>query len=64
MEQNINKQKAQACRREVCCLGCGQTFVADGPFLRVCATCKESEEWQSGNCDIALHPAAANDNQA
>lgn len=49
------------------CLACGQPFFAEGPFLRVCALCKESEEWLSGDADFALHTtpttkAAANDN--
>lgn len=62
MEQNRNKRKAKWRPRQVKCLGCGLAFRAESPFLRVCALCKESEEWQSGDCDIALHPVAANDN--
>jgi hypothetical protein len=43
------------------CLLCGQGFRPGGPFIRICLPCKESEEWQSGNCDFVLSPPA-NDN--
>jgi hypothetical protein len=65
MEQNSNKKQSGAPRRPRTrpCLGCGQAFSAEGPFLRVCSQCKESEEWQSGDCDVVLHQGrAANDN--
>lgn len=62
MEQKGNKRKARWRAHAVKCLGCGEDFVAAGPFLRICPACKESEEWQSGDCDIALHPVVANDN--
>lgn len=62
MEQNSNKKQAQA-RLTAKCLCCGQGFKPGGPFLRICATCKESEEWQSGNCDFVLAGiVVANDN--
>nr|WP_298688810.1 hypothetical protein [uncultured Dongia sp.] len=65
MEQNSNKiqnERLPALRLRPC-LGCGQWFLAEGPFLRICSLCKESEEWQSGDCDVVLHQGrAANDN--
>lgn len=69
MEQNRNKYIAGAIRkvRMRPCLACGGGFAAEGPFLRVCSTCKESEEWMSGDGDFAFHAPdqdrrAANDN--
>jgi len=61
MEQNINKQGNI---RRLACLGCGQRFRSEGPFQRICPSCKESEEWQRGDSDVVLHPPrpAANDN--
>lgn len=67
MEQNSNikgrerRVKCPAARRS--CLCCGGSFVSDSPYLRVCELCKDSDEWRSGNVDIALHPRSpANDN--
>jgi hypothetical protein len=65
MEQNSNKkQRGHLPKLRLRpCLGCGQAFLAEGPFLRICQLCKESEEWQSGDCDVVLHQgSAANDN--
>lgn len=65
MEQNRNKRLGQQDTkpRKRPCLGCGAAFVAEGPFIRICGPCKESEEWQSGDADFALHGReAANDN--
>jgi len=69
MEQNGNKRQNKRQNGPVAklrlrpCLGCGQAFLAEGPFLRICQICKESEEWQSGDCDVILHQGrAANDN--
>ena len=66
MEQNRNKHRAIAKIARRACLACGAAFAAESPYLRICPTCKESEEWQSGNVDITLHETperkAANDN--
>lgn len=65
MEQNSNIQieRRDTGPKMRPCLGCGAAFVAEGPFIRICPTCKESEEWQSGEADFALHGReAANDN--
>lgn len=62
MEQNRNKPTLRAVRERPC-LACGRKFATEGLYLRVCALCKESEEWQSGDDDFTLHPReAANDN--
>ncbi len=44
------------------CLGCGAAFLAEGPFIRLCMTCKTGEEWQSGGDFTLLGREAANDN--
>jgi hypothetical protein len=63
MEQNRNKHMAAQLVRTRCCLGCHRSFTAEGPFLRICPLCKQSEEWLSGDGDFALHAmGAANDN--
>ncbi|TDQ82498.1 hypothetical protein A8950_2321 [Dongia mobilis] len=70
MEQNGNSKKldpvptvtgASRGRCNRLCLFCSRIFRAPGPFIRICLACKESEEWQSGNCDVVLNPPA-NDN--
>ena len=62
MEQKGNMQASPAVRERPC-LVCGRKFAVAGPYLRVCALCKESEEWQSGDDDFILHGLeAANDN--
>jgi len=64
MEQIGNNEKVPAAgsrRRTRACLACGAGFRPASRFIRICPSCKESEEWQSGNCDFVLQPAA-NDN--
>jgi hypothetical protein len=62
MEQNRNKQASEQPQSRLC-LACHRPFATSGPFLRICQTCKESEEWQSGDNDFAVHTkGAANDN--
>ena len=36
--------KAAAARRS--CLACGQGFDSAGPHERICAACKDTEEWR------------------
>ncbi|WP_374656144.1 hypothetical protein [Dongia sp.] len=63
MEQKSNKRRKRAAAAKRPCLACGTAFTAETPFLRICPLCKESEEWQSGNTDFALHEKEpANDN--
>lgn len=59
MEQKGNMSGWSGARKSKC-LCCDRAFLSPGPFLRICPACKESEEWQSGNCDFVLN--AANDN--
>lgn len=64
MEQNgnlkPNQRKSKSPRRP--CLCCGAAFLAEGPFIRLCANCKAGEDWQSGADFALLGREAANDN--
>lgn len=39
------------------CLQCGHRFRSEGPFHRICDSCKTDEAWQSGeDMTLALPP--------
>jgi hypothetical protein len=42
--QKAARAKAADGRRS--CLACGQGFASDGPHERICAPCKDTEEWR------------------